>query len=185
MWRADVIHIQNMPYLRQSLSIRLFTVHLTKKFASSAIMGNNYIKRTTLFKVPNEEDIQMVLQQYEILRKNAVKVLRVLCNTIVHPPNDRSVQESSLRPWLTRTEQNGKPYIVSNVARRITNTSSPLSEGYTIMSQTLFSSQEDHEFYDKECPAHKQLKEVTGKARSGPSSVMTLVTEGEWPEPKL
>jgi len=76
------------------------------------------------------------------------------------------------------------------------------------MSQSLFSSQEDHEFYDKECPAHKQLKvstsfssvpkpmnrvrltlpssqETTGKARFGPSSVMTLVTEGEWPEPKL
>jgi len=153
MWRAIVIHIQKMPYRRSGLGSRLFTVHLTKRFASSTIMGNNYIKRTTLFKVPNEEDIQMVLQQYEILRKNAVK--------------------------------DGKPYIVSNVARRITNTSSPLSEGYTIMSQSLFSSQEDHEFYDKECPAHKQLKETTGKARFGPSSVMTLVTEGEWPEPKL
>lgn len=76
MWRGIVIHIQKMPYRRPGLGSRLFTVHLTKQFASSTIMGNNYIKRTTLFKVPNEEDIQMVLQQYEILRKNAVKVLR-------------------------------------------------------------------------------------------------------------
>ena len=54
--------------------------------------------------------------------------------------------------------KDGKPYIVSNVARRITNTDSPLSEGFTISSQSIFKNREDHEFYDKECPAHKELK---------------------------
>ncbi|KAH9815669.1 Protein of unknown function (DUF3659) [Teratosphaeria destructans] len=54
--------------------------------------------------------------------------------------------------------QDDKPYIISNVSRRITNTSSPLSEGYTISSQSVFKSREDHEFYDQHCPAHKVLK---------------------------
>ena len=43
-----------------------------RKLASSA-MSNTYVKRTTLFKVP-EEHIDVVLKQYEILRKTAVKV---------------------------------------------------------------------------------------------------------------
>ena len=56
------------------------------------------------------------------------------------------------------SDQDGKPYIVSNVSRKVLNTSSPLSEGYTISSQSIFKNHEDHEFYDKECPAHKELK---------------------------
>ncbi|KAF2479468.1 hypothetical protein BDY17DRAFT_327434 [Neohortaea acidophila] len=112
-------------------------------------MSSGYVKRTTLFKIP-EKNIDLVLKQYEVLRKTAVK--------------------------------DGKPYIVSNVARRITNTSSPLSEGFTISSQSVFRSKEDHDFYDKECPAHAELKKVTGSVRTG---IMTVVTEGEWPEPKL
>ncbi len=58
--------------------------------------------------------------------------------------------------------QDGKPYIISNVARKVLNTSSHLSEGYTISSQSIFKSHEDHEFYDKECPAHKELKVSVG-----------------------
>lgn len=41
---------------------------------SYATMSNNFIKRTTLFKVARDEDIDKVLKQYEILRKNAIKV---------------------------------------------------------------------------------------------------------------
>ncbi|KAK3711317.1 hypothetical protein LTR37_009697 [Vermiconidia calcicola] len=89
-------------------------------------MSNSYIKRTTLFKIPKEEDIDKVLKQYEVLRRTAVK--------------------------------DGKPYIVSNVSRRVINTSSPLSEGYTVASQSIFKNREDHEFYDKDCSAHKELK---------------------------
>lgn len=54
--------------------------------------------------------------------------------------------------------QNGEPYIVSNAARKVLNTSSPLSEGYTIMSQSIFKNYSDHDFYDRECTAHKKLK---------------------------
>lgn len=85
-----------------------------------------------------------------------------------------------LSTLLTSGPQDGKPYIVSNVARRVVNTSSPLSEGFTISSQSIFKNKEDHDFYDKEvcyppydncgivladgpdsdmqCPAHKELK---------------------------
>ncbi|KEF54151.1 uncharacterized protein A1O9_09946 [Exophiala aquamarina CBS 119918] len=36
-------------------------------------MAPKYIKRVTLFKIPNEEDIDAVLAQYDILRKTAQK----------------------------------------------------------------------------------------------------------------
>jgi hypothetical protein len=58
----------------------------------------------------------------------------------------------------SHVNQDGKLYIVSNVSRRVLNTSNPLSEGYTISSQSIFKNHEDHDFYDKECPAHKELK---------------------------
>lgn len=82
----------------------------------------------------------------------------------------------------TLSPQDGKPYIISNAARKVLNASSPLSEGYTIMSQSIFKDHSDHDFYDKECPAHKELKKTTSRVRTG---VMTVVTEGEWPEAKL
>ncbi|PPJ60345.1 hypothetical protein CBER1_10882 [Cercospora berteroae] len=118
--------------------------------SESSQAGNNFVKRLTFFKVAKEEDIQAVLKEYEILRKNALK--------------------------------DGKPYIVSNVSRRVLNTSSPLSEGYTIASQSIFKNHEDHEYYDSKCVAHKELKKTTSKVRTG---VMTIVSEGQWPEPKL
>ncbi|KAK6437581.1 hypothetical protein LTR95_006222 [Oleoguttula sp. CCFEE 5521] len=110
-----------------------------------------FIKRITLFKVPKQSDIELVLKAYEILRSTAVK--------------------------------DGRPYVVSNVVRPVLNTSSPLSHGFTVMSQSVFGNHADHDFYDKDCPAHKKLKETTGKVRVG--DVMTIVTEGEWPEAKL
>ena len=80
---------------------------------------------------------------------------------------------------LTKAIQNNEPYIISNAARKVLNPSSPLSEGYTIMSQSIFKNHSDHDFYDKECPAHKTLKQTTSRVRTG---VMTIVTEGEWTE---
>ena len=59
---------------------------------------------------------------------------------------------------LIESSQNGEPYVVSNAARKVLNTSSPLSEGYTIMSQSIFKNHSDHDFYDRECTAHKKLK---------------------------
>ena len=54
-------------------------IHLSRpvNFAAtrfSSNMSNTYVKRTTLFKVPKEEDIEKVLKGYEILRTTAVKV---------------------------------------------------------------------------------------------------------------
>lgn len=59
---------------------------------------------------------------------------------------------------IESSSQNGEPYVVSNAAREVLNTSSPLSEGYTIMSQSIFKNHSDHDFYDRECTAHKKLK---------------------------
>jgi hypothetical protein len=84
-----------------------------------------------------------VLKAYEVLKKDAKRVHLILPCT----PNK-----------LTDPSQNGEPYIVSNAARKALNTSSPLSEGYTIMSQSIFKNHSDHDFYDRECTAHKKLK---------------------------
>jgi hypothetical protein len=54
--------------------------------------------------------------------------------------------------------KDGKPYIVSNYASRIINTESPRSEGFTLSSQSVFETREDHDYYDNECPAHQELK---------------------------
>ncbi|KJX98587.1 hypothetical protein TI39_contig403g00006 [Zymoseptoria brevis] len=78
--------------------------------------------------------------------------------------------------------KDGKPYIISNTARKVLNTDSPRSEGFTLASQSIFRNHGDHTFYDEKCPAHQELKEVTAKVRTG---IMTIVTEGEWPEPEL
>lgn len=41
---------------------------------SSTMTGGNCVKRLTMFKIPKEEDIDKVLKEYEVLRKNAKKV---------------------------------------------------------------------------------------------------------------
>jgi hypothetical protein len=46
----------------------------TSLYFHSAAMAPKYIKRVTLFKIPKEEDIDAVLDQYDILRKTAQKV---------------------------------------------------------------------------------------------------------------
>lgn len=57
-----------------------------------------------------------------------------------------------------KPNKTGKKYIVSNTALRVRNTSSPLSEGFSIVSQSIFRNWEDHDFYEGECAAHKELK---------------------------
>lgn len=126
-----------------------------QRFSSTMTGGNSYVKRLTMFKVAKEEDIQEVLKAYEVLRKNAVRV---------RTPSENNRRRASLAfpildtRLIVRHNQNGKPYVVSNVSRKILNTDSPLSEGYTILSQSIFKNHDDHTFYDQECPAHKELK---------------------------
>lgn len=56
------------------------------------------------------------------------------------------------------------------------NAASPIADGFTVISQTLFANWEDANYYDTECPAHKQLKKTTGPART---AVQTVVYESE------
>jgi hypothetical protein len=83
---------------------------------------------------------------------------------------------NQVSPPFLSFPQDGKPYILSNESRRIANTSSPLSDGYTVISQTIFASWEDANYYDQECPAHMELKKTTGPKRTG---VQTLIYESE------
>lgn len=128
---------------------------------SYTIMSNIYVKRTTLFKIPKQEDIDAVLDQYAVLRKTALKVRKL--------PNHQKPKRISLPPLpaalaisrsttLTLTNQDNQPYIISNTARKILNTDAAISGGYTVAAQSVFSSKEDHDFYDSKCPAHKELK---------------------------
>lgn len=38
----------------------------------------------------------------------------------------------------------------------------PRSQGYTLVNKTEFASMEDMRFYDEQCAAHQQVKEVVG-----------------------
>ncbi|RVX67531.1 hypothetical protein B0A52_08884 [Exophiala mesophila] len=98
-------------------------------------MSSNYVKRITLFKIPKEEDISALLEQYEILRSTATK--------------------------------NGAPYIVSNEAHRIANHTEERAQGYTLVSITVFKSEEDFVYYDKECAAHAKLRDFATTIRTG------------------
>lgn len=122
-----------------------------------------------------------MLAAYVVLRKNATRVSSILGAS---PPSPPLPPPPSLLPVPTPTQlttplpplQAGKPYIVSNESRRVSNTASPLSEGFTIISQTVFANWEDANYYDKECPAHLELKKVTGPVRTG---VQTIIYESD------
>lgn len=63
--------------------------------------------------------------------------------------------------------QDGKPYIISNEANRVINTSEERTQGYTIAVQATFANREDVEYYDKECEAHKALRALATPKRTG------------------
>jgi hypothetical protein len=70
-------------------------------------------------------------------------------------------------PKLITSQQDGKPYILYNEAKQIQNTHEPVHDGYTICSLTFFASKADHDYYDKECAAHQELRKVTASRRTG------------------
>lgn len=53
------------------------------------------------------------------------------------------------------------------MASRVYNSSEKRSEGYTVAVQSTFASRADIEFYDNECPAHKELKKLTTRVHKG------------------
>ncbi|EXJ92070.1 hypothetical protein A1O3_00620 [Capronia epimyces CBS 606.96] len=64
-------------------------------------------------------------------------------------------------------EKDGRPYIVSNEANRVLNTAEERSQGYTLVAVTTFKSREDVEYYDKQCSAHKKVREFIAPRRTG------------------
>jgi hypothetical protein len=133
---------------------------IAKRYSSD--MAQSYVKRVTLFKVPKSEHIDEARIDQGL--KLVVSDLTVLTGAQSVPGVEERCKEGNI--WnlpctlndFTDPSQNGEPYIVSNAARKVLNTSSPLSEGYTIMSQSIFKNHSDHDFYDRECTAHKKLK---------------------------
>ncbi|KAK5317125.1 hypothetical protein LTR93_008900 [Exophiala xenobiotica] len=73
-------------------------------------------------------------------------------------------------------QKDGAPYIVSNEATRVTNASEERAQGYTLIGVTIFKSREDFDYYDKQCAAHKKLREFIAPRRTG---VATLQYESE------
>ncbi|OAL40553.1 hypothetical protein AYO20_00289 [Fonsecaea nubica] len=68
-------------------------------------------------------------------------------------------------------QKDGKPYIVSNEASRVINSSEERSQGYTVIAVTTFKSREDVDYYDKGCAAHKKLREFISTRRTGVATV--------------
>ncbi|KAK4947314.1 hypothetical protein LTR10_013682 [Elasticomyces elasticus] len=64
-------------------------------------------------------------------------------------------------------QKNGAPYIFSNEASRVLNSSEERAQGFTVIAITTFDSMEDVEYYDKECAAHKKLREFIATRRTG------------------
>ncbi|KIW60976.1 hypothetical protein PV05_01149 [Exophiala xenobiotica] len=67
----------------------------------------------------------------------------------------------------TSAQKDGAPYIVSNEATRVTNASEERAQGYTLIAVTTFKSREDFDYYDKQCAAHKKLREFIAPRRTG------------------
>ncbi|KIX98494.1 uncharacterized protein Z520_05795 [Fonsecaea multimorphosa CBS 102226] len=63
-------------------------------------------------------------------------------------------------------KKDGKPYIRSIIAKP--TIANRLDNGYNFVAITTFDSLEDLEFYDKECPAHKKLKEFSNQVTERP-----------------
>ena len=111
------------------------------------------IERITLFKIPNEEDLNRVLEQYKTLAKTAVKVLlpSLLLFILLLESNNSDIL------------QDGKPYILSSAVGK--SFPDPRNKGFNLSVKTTFASLDDMKYYDSECEAHKALKAVAGPVR--------------------
>jgi len=111
------------------------------------------IERITLFKIPNEEDLNRILEQYKTLAKTAVKVLlpSLLLFILLLESNNSDIL------------QDGKPYILSSAVGK--SFPDPRNKGFNLSVKTTFASLDDMKYYDSECEAHKALKAVAGPVR--------------------
>lgn len=119
------------------------------------------VRRITLFKIPSESDVTDVLTAYDVLMATHLKVSLLPPFFPLPHPTHVFLQDS-------------KPYILTCAASRVYNASESRSEGYTVAVQSTFASREDVEFYDRECPAHKELKKTTTRVNRG---LCTLLME--------
>jgi hypothetical protein len=120
-------------------------------------MSSKPIRRITLFKVPNPEDQQKLLDKYRTMPETAVKVCVPTCE----------VSSDGLKAVLTSISsiQEGKPYILSvNAGPAFED---QRSQGYTVAVVSVFSSKEDMVYYGNECEAHKSLKAVAKVVHQG------------------
>ncbi|KAK6007772.1 hypothetical protein QM012_004586 [Aureobasidium pullulans] len=103
-----------------------------------ASAASKQVHRVTLFKIPNSNDVQAVLDKYATMAQDAKKM----------------------------AEQDGKAYILRCVAGPAVDDAR--SQGYTLAAQTTFSSMYDMKYYDNECEAHAALKAVAKSKVEGP-----------------
>ncbi|KAM0693562.1 hypothetical protein Q7P36_006818 [Cladosporium allicinum] len=71
-------------------------------------------------------------------------------------------------------QKDGKPYILSVEANRPVN--DPRTQGFNVLAQTAFSSQEDVKYYDEKCEAHASLKAFAKDKVAGPPMVVMWET---------
>lgn len=113
-------------------------------------MSTNQITRITLFKIPNVEDQNKLLDIYKQMPNKAVKVRTNSTSNYDRP---------------TYKKQDGKPYILNVKA----GSAKPdqRAQGFTIGVVSTFASQDDMVYYDEQCAAHAELKAFAKTVHQG------------------
>ncbi|QDS75186.1 hypothetical protein FKW77_008571 [Venturia effusa] len=99
---------------------------------------------------------------------SSLRNMTVSRTTLFKLTSDADIEEV-LAAYVKLAETNskdGKPYILSSNAYRLLP--DPRSQGYSIAAQTTFASVEDMKYYDEECAAHKELKDIVKPKAAGP-----------------
>lgn len=117
---------------------------------AAATMPSGQVDRVTMFKIPDPKAQEEILSKYKTLQADALKV-HVGHTKVSEPP--------------LISEQDGKPYIVSAKAGYTEN--DPRNQGFNIVANTTFASMADFEFYDKDCEAHKVIREFAKSVHQG------------------
>ena len=69
------------------------------------------------------------------------------------------------RTMPTRALKNGKPYILSATVGPTYDDAR--NQGYTLAAHSVFATVEDMKYYDDECTAHAELKQVAKSMHHG------------------
>ena len=125
------------------------------------------VYRTTMFTVPNRDHTTALVQAYQRLASQAKKARSPILSMLI---SGSILQIISLPKTLTRCSQDGKPYILSSACGPAAD--EPRANGYNFVARTTFASKEDMDFYDNQCPAHKDLKISIKDKVAGPPMVI-------------